>query len=66
MEILRVEAYLKSITGISPRVGDRDWKDVWLDSPEYQQVISQISAIKEAGLARPHDSKKKSSACTCK
>ncbi|KAJ3984201.1 multidrug resistance protein 2, partial [Lentinula detonsa] len=23
--------------GVSPRVGDRDWKDVWLDSPELRK-----------------------------
>ncbi|KAI0059439.1 hypothetical protein BV25DRAFT_1828964 [Artomyces pyxidatus] len=39
--------------GISPRVGDRDWKDVWLDSPECRRVRDEIRAVKEYALSRP-------------
>ncbi|KAG6817582.1 hypothetical protein H0H87_006959 [Tephrocybe sp. NHM501043] len=39
--------------GVSPRVGDRDWKDVWLDSEECRQAKEEIVAIKERGLAKP-------------
>lgn len=39
--------------GLAPRVGDRDWKDVWLDSPEYQQMRQEIERIKQEGVARP-------------
>ncbi|KAG9313864.1 pleiotropic drug resistance ABC transporter [Chiua virens] len=39
--------------GLSPRVGPRDWKDVWLDSPEYQRVRDEINEIKARGLAIP-------------
>lgn len=39
--------------GLSPRVGPRDWKDVWLDSPEYQRVRADINEIKAQGLAIP-------------
>ncbi|KAG6911302.1 hypothetical protein DXG01_002141 [Tephrocybe rancida] len=39
--------------GVSPRVGDRDWKDVWLDSEECRQAKAEILAIKEQGLAKP-------------
>ena len=39
--------------GLAPRVGPRDWKDVWLDSPEYQRVRTEIEEIKAQGLAVP-------------
>ncbi|KAG6831973.1 hypothetical protein H0H87_003308 [Tephrocybe sp. NHM501043] len=39
--------------GVSPRVGDRDWKDVWLDSKECTQAKTEILAIKEQGVAKP-------------
>ncbi|KAG6841566.1 hypothetical protein C0991_009601 [Blastosporella zonata] len=39
--------------GVSPRVGDRDWKDVWLDSEECRQAKEEILLIKERGLAKP-------------
>ncbi|KAN0100123.1 ABC-2 type transporter domain containing protein [Tylopilus felleus] len=39
--------------GLSPRVGLRDWKDIWLDSPEYQGVRAEIDEIKVQGLAIP-------------
>ena len=65
-EIFGAVVYLKNALGITPRVGHRDWKDIWLDSPEYQQAISEIVTINEAGLARPHNSKKTSRTCGCK
>ncbi|KAJ2936375.1 hypothetical protein H1R20_g720, partial [Candolleomyces eurysporus] len=39
--------------GVTARVGDRDWKDIWLDSPEYKKTLEEIEAIKRNGLARP-------------
>ncbi|KAF8963959.1 ABC-2 type transporter-domain-containing protein [Flammula alnicola] len=39
--------------GVTPRIGDRDWKDVWQDSPEYQKVQEEIAAIKKEALSRP-------------
>ncbi|KAF9270866.1 hypothetical protein L218DRAFT_889741 [Marasmius fiardii PR-910] len=45
--------------GVAPRIGKRDWKDIWLDSPEYQMVLKEISLIKERGLARPDENKKR-------
>ncbi|KAF5375215.1 hypothetical protein D9758_000491 [Tetrapyrgos nigripes] len=47
--------------GIAPRIGDLDWKDVWLDSPEYAEVRSEIELIKQRGLARPVEENKKTS-----
>ncbi|KAK7025463.1 ATP-binding cassette transporter snq2 [Paramarasmius palmivorus] len=41
--------------GVTPRIGKRDWKDIWLDSPEYQDVRQEIDLIKQRGLARPED-----------
>ncbi|KAI9569434.1 pleiotropic drug resistance ABC transporter [Boletus coccyginus] len=39
--------------GLTPRVGPRDWKDVWLHSPEYQRARAEINEIKAQGLAVP-------------
>lgn len=39
--------------GLSPRVGPRDWKDVWLDSTEYRRVREEIVEIKAQALAKP-------------
>ncbi|ETW86763.1 ABC transporter [Heterobasidion irregulare TC 32-1] len=47
--------------GISPRLGDRDWKDVWLDSPECKRVREEINAIKRIGQVRTDIDKVKSS-----
>jgi ATP-binding cassette, subfamily G (WHITE), member 2, SNQ2 len=49
--------------GVQPRVGDRDWKDIWLESPEFQQVLEEIAQVKSNGLARLEDSKKVTSTC---
>ncbi|KAF5389998.1 hypothetical protein D9757_003903 [Collybiopsis confluens] len=38
--------------GVSPRIGNRDWKDIWLDSPECAKVRREIDDIKARGLAR--------------
>ncbi|KAI8981169.1 ABC-2 type transporter-domain-containing protein [Trametes punicea] len=32
--------------GLSPRIGDRDWAEHWLESPEYQGVLAEIERIK--------------------
>ena len=49
--------------GVSPRIGDLDWKDVWSNSPEYQQVLQSIAEIKAAGVAQPEGDHKNSSTC---
>ncbi|VDB90213.1 unnamed protein product [Peniophora sp. CBMAI 1063] len=46
--------------GITPRVGDKDWAEIWLESPEYKKVVAEIEDIKQRGLAKPDDSNKKS------
>jgi hypothetical protein len=52
--------------GITRRVGDRDWKDIWLDSPECQKVRDDIASIKAQALARPEPENKKAlSTCKC-
>lgn len=48
--------------GLTPRIGDRDWKDIWHDSPEYQQSLRDIAEIKDHGLTFP-DEQKTSSTC---
>jgi len=39
--------------GLAPRVGPRDWKDIWLDSPEYAETKTELKRIKEHALAKP-------------
>ncbi|EGO05281.1 hypothetical protein SERLA73DRAFT_157866 [Serpula lacrymans var. lacrymans S7.3] len=39
--------------GITPRVGPRDWNDIWLDSPEYKTVRDEITTIKQHALSIP-------------
>ncbi|KAF7307372.1 Pleiotropic drug resistance ABC transporter protein [Mycena indigotica] len=39
--------------GTTPRVGDRDWKDIWLDSPECESLRSKIAQINNEALTRP-------------
>jgi len=49
--------------GVTPMVGNRDWKDLWLESPEYQTVLDEIKSIKEEALSRPEPNKKTMSTC---
>jgi ATP-binding cassette subfamily G (WHITE) protein 2 (SNQ2) len=45
--------------GVTPRIGVRDWKDIWLDSPEFTRSQAEIEQIKREALARdlPIDTK---------
>ena len=36
--------------GVTPRVGNRDWKDIWLESPEFIKMKEEIATIKKAAL----------------
>ncbi|KAH9948182.1 ABC-2 type transporter-domain-containing protein [Amylocystis lapponica] len=47
--------------GLAPRIGDRDWKDIWLDSPEYVEVTAEIKRIKSEKAAQPVTKEKKPS-----
>jgi len=49
--------------GISPRIGDRDWKDIWLDSPECARTKAEIEEIKQDALARNRSLTTKRSMC---
>ncbi|KAF4450095.1 hypothetical protein F53441_6739 [Fusarium austroafricanum] len=46
--------------GSTPRVGDRDWADIWEDSPEFAEVKETIIRIKRErqAVARTADSNK--------
>jgi ABC-type multidrug transport system ATPase subunit/ABC-type multidrug transport system permease subunit len=37
--------------GQAPRIGKRDWADIWADSPEFAQVKQEIARMKEERLA---------------
>ncbi|KAI0804598.1 ABC-2 type transporter-domain-containing protein [Irpex lacteus] len=39
--------------GLEPRIGDRDWADIWRDSPEYKVMRQEIEDINQQGLAHP-------------
>jgi hypothetical protein len=47
--------------GLSSRIGDRDWAEIWADSPECQNVQDEIRRIKAEGLAHPVNEKRKTS-----
>lgn len=51
--------------GLTPRIGARDWADIWRDSPEYQTMRTEIEQIKAEGLARPPPQKSSESTCMC-
>jgi ABC-type multidrug transport system ATPase subunit len=38
--------------GTSPRIGHHDWKDIWLDSPEFQHVKEEIREVKISATSR--------------
>lgn len=44
--------------GVTPRVGPKDWKDVWLESPECSRVKQHIRELNSAALARSEDTGK--------
>ncbi|OAA68063.1 ABC-2 type transporter [Niveomyces insectorum RCEF 264] len=37
--------------GSSPRIGNRDWADLWAESPEFAQAKAEIVQLKETRLA---------------
>ena len=43
--------------GLAPRIGDRDWADIWRDSPEFRETVEEIERIKAAGLQKPVEEK---------
>ncbi|TFK70455.1 hypothetical protein BDN72DRAFT_896460 [Pluteus cervinus] len=47
--------------GVSPRIGNRDWKDLWLESPEHKRNLQEIANIKSSALAHPVPEKKQMS-----
>ena len=34
--------------GLTPRMGERDWGEIWRDSPEFQQVKEDVIALKSS------------------
>ncbi|KAG8981742.1 hypothetical protein FRB90_007035, partial [Tulasnella sp. 427] len=38
--------------GSQARIGPRDWKDIWLDSPEFARMKTEIEDLKAEGVAR--------------
>ncbi|KAG6331298.1 hypothetical protein ID866_7790 [Astraeus odoratus] len=46
--------------GLSPRIGSRDWMDIWLDSPEYKRLREEIDEIRSQALERPAPAQEKS------
>lgn len=51
--------------GLAPRIGDRDWKDVWLDSEEYAVMRQDIERMKRETAAKPLPENDKPATCGC-
>jgi ABC-type multidrug transport system ATPase subunit len=49
--------------GITPRIGNRDWKDIWVDSPECAHTKVEIEEIKREASARGQSVMTKRSMC---
>lgn len=47
--------------GLTPRVGDRDWAELWRESPEFQETLDEITTIKAEATKREDDKKRTSS-----
>ena len=47
--------------GLTPRVGDRDWAELWRESPEFQQTVDEIAKIKTEALKREKEDNKATS-----
>ena len=47
--------------GLTPRVGDRDWAELWRESPEFQQTVDEIAKIKTEALRREKEDNKATS-----
>lgn len=49
--------------GLAPRIGEKDWADIWRESPEYQRMLREIEQIKQEGLARPPPERNNETTC---
>lgn len=49
--------------GLAPRIGDKDWADIWRESPEYKRMLQEIEQIKQEGLARPPPERNNETTC---
>jgi ATP-binding cassette subfamily G (WHITE) protein 2 (SNQ2) len=49
--------------GVTPRVGSRDWKDIWSESPEFVKVNDEIATIKKTALLEDEPDQKLMSTC---
>ena len=38
--------------GLTPRVGDRDWAELWRESLEFQETLDEIARIKAEAIKR--------------
>ena len=47
--------------GLTPRVGDRDWADIWRDSPEFRETLDEIEYIKSEAIRQQNGENKTSS-----
>ena len=47
--------------GLTPRVGDRDWAELWRESREFEVTLDEIALIKAEALKREKEEGKTSS-----
>jgi ATP-binding cassette, subfamily G (WHITE), member 2, SNQ2 len=38
--------------GMTPRIGHRDWKDVWLESPEFELAKEEIRGLRRSAMSQ--------------
>lgn len=49
--------------GSRPMIGPRDWKDIWLESPEFAKLKREIEELKAEGVARGAEEATTQSTC---
>ena len=49
--------------GVTPRVGDQDWKDTWLKSREFVNMKEEIATIKKTALLEEEPDHRRMTTC---
>ena len=49
--------------GSSKRIGPSDWKDIWHDSPEFIEMVTELERLKAEGVVRADEDTTKPTTC---
>lgn len=49
--------------GSRPRIGPQDWKDIWLESPEFETLKREIEELKAEGVTKSIEETAKPTTC---